>query len=35
MAETLFAFDEHTYQDCKRSFRGDKGQEYYLGDYSI
>lgn len=35
MAETLFAFDEHNYRDCQSSFRGDKDQEYYLGDYSI
>ena len=35
MAETLFAFDEHNYQDCQSRFRGDKDQEYYLGDYSI
>lgn len=35
MAEILFAFDEHNYRDCQGSFRGEKGQEYYLGDYSI
>src|ERR1700741_2671873 len=35
MAETLFAFDEHNYRDCQSSFRGEKGQEYYLGDYTI
>lgn len=32
---TLFAFDERNYQDCQNTFRGDKNQEYYLGDYSI
>lgn len=35
MAETLFAFDEHNYLECQSNFRGDKGQEYYLGDYTI
>lgn len=35
MTTTLFAFDERNYQDCQKSFRGDKSQEYYLGDYSI
>lgn len=35
MAETLFAFDRYNYQNCQSSFRGERGQEYYLGDYSI
>lgn len=35
MTETLFAFDESNYRDCQKSFRGEKNQEYYLGDYSI
>src|SRR5262249_21133594 len=35
MAETLFAFDEHNYQTCQSGFRGERNQEYYLGDYSI
>lgn len=35
MAETLFAFDEHNYLECQSNFRGDKDQEYYLGDYTI
>jgi AraC-like DNA-binding protein len=35
MAETLFAFDEHNYRDCQQGFRGEKNQEYYLGDYAI
>ncbi len=32
---TLFAFDERNYHDCQKAFRGDKNQEYYLGEYSI
>jgi AraC-like DNA-binding protein len=35
MAETLFAFDEHNYRNCQSGFRGDRDQEYYLGDYAI
>ncbi|HET8711544.1 MAG TPA: AraC family transcriptional regulator [Spongiibacteraceae bacterium] len=35
MTTTLFAFDERNYQDCQKAFRGDKNQEYYLGDYTI
>ncbi len=35
MAETLFAFDKNNYQDCQTGYRGDKNQEYYLGDYAI
>ncbi len=35
MTTTLFAFDERNYQDCQNTFRGDRNQEYYLGDYSI
>ena len=35
MTKTLFAFDERNYRDCQKAFRGDKNQEYYLGDYSI
>ncbi|HEY5761272.1 MAG TPA: AraC family transcriptional regulator [Steroidobacter sp.] len=35
MTETLFAFDERNYQDCQRSFRGARNEEYYVGDYSI
>lgn len=35
MTTTLFAFDERNYHDCQNAFRGDKNQEYYLGDYSI
>ena len=35
MTETLFAFDVRNYQECQKAFRGQKSQEYYLGDYSI
>jgi AraC-like DNA-binding protein len=35
MSETLFAFDESNYRSCQSGFRGDKNQEYYLGDYTI
>jgi AraC-like DNA-binding protein len=35
MAETLFAFDEHNYRSCQNSFRGERNQEYYLGDLTI
>ena len=35
MTETLFAFDEENYQQCQQAYRGDKDQEYYLGDYRI
>ena len=35
MTETLFAFDNRNYQECQKAFRGDRNQEYYLGDYSI
>ena len=35
MAETLFAFDESNYRDCQNRFRGDRNQEYYVGDLTI
>jgi AraC-like DNA-binding protein len=35
MTETLFAFDEENYQQCQHAYRGEKDQEYYLGDYRI
>lgn len=35
MTETLFAFDVRNYQECQKGFRGQRSQEYYLGDYSI
>ena len=33
MIETLFAIDQGNYRDCQRLFRGEREQEYYLGDY--
>ena len=35
MAETLFAFDKGNYRDCQTAYRGEKNQEYYLGNYTI
>lgn len=35
MAETLFALDKHNVRDCQTLFRGDREQEYYLGDFWI
>jgi AraC-like DNA-binding protein len=35
MTETLFAFDLNNFRECQASFRGDRAQEYYLGDYTI
>ncbi|HEY6131775.1 MAG TPA: AraC family transcriptional regulator [Halioglobus sp.] len=35
MTETLFVFDKGNYQECQESYRGEKNQEYYLGDYTI
>lgn len=35
MAETLFAVDRRNYQQCQTLFRGERGQEYYLGDFWI
>lgn len=35
MAEVLFAFDKYNYKNCQNQYRGDKNQEYYLGDYTI
>lgn len=35
MTETLFAFDERNYRQCQQAYRGEKEQEYYLGDYRI
>src|SRR5690606_22784877 len=29
------AFDKRNYQECQRAYRGDRNQEYYLGDYTI
>jgi AraC family transcriptional regulator, positive regulator of tynA and feaB len=35
MTETLFVFDKGNYQECQTAYRGEKNQEYYLGDYTI
>lgn len=35
MTETLFEFDNGNYRECQSAYRGDKNQEYYLGDYTI
>ncbi len=35
MTETLFSFDKRNYLDCQEAYRGEKKQEYYLGDYTI
>lgn len=35
MTETLFAFDRDNYQQCQQAYRGERDQEYYLGDYRI
>jgi AraC-like DNA-binding protein len=35
MPETLFAVDRRNYQECQKLFRGERGQEYYLGDFWI
>jgi AraC family transcriptional activator of tynA and feaB len=35
MTETLFVFDKGNYRECQNTYRGEKNQEYYLGDYQI
>ncbi len=35
MTETLFQFDECNYQRCQDGYRGERQQEYYLGNYTI
>ena len=35
MTEKLFSFDKRNYLECQNAYRGEKNQEYYLGDYSI
>ncbi len=35
MTETLFVFDKRNYLECQQAYRGEKNQEYYLGDYTI
>lgn len=33
MAETLFSIDRGNVRECQKLFRGERSQEYYLGDY--
>ena len=33
MAETLFSLDRANFRECQKLFRGERSQEYYLGDY--
>lgn len=33
MAETLFSLDRGNFRECQKLFRGEREQEYYLGDY--
>jgi AraC-like DNA-binding protein len=35
VTERIFAFDHSNYRECQLAFRGDRNQEYYLGDYRI
>jgi AraC-like DNA-binding protein len=35
VAETLFSFDRKNYRECQDSFRGERDQEYYRGDFWI
>ena len=35
MTETLFVFDQANYRECQSAYRGERNQEYYLGDYVI
>jgi AraC-like DNA-binding protein len=35
VTETLFVFDKRNYRDCQEAYRGERQQEYYLGDYTI
>jgi AraC-like DNA-binding protein len=35
MTEKLFSFDQRNYLECQDAYRGERKQEYYLGDYSI
>lgn len=35
MAEMLFTFDRRNYRECQKSFRGERDQEYYRGDFWI
>ena len=35
MAETLFSLDRRNFRQCQDVFRGERGQEYYRGDFWI
>lgn len=35
MAETLFTLDNANARECQQLFRGERAQEYYLGDYWV
>jgi AraC-like DNA-binding protein len=35
MAETLFSFDRRNFRECQNTFRGEREQEYYRGDFWI
>ena len=35
MVETLFTYDRRNFRECQNSFRGDRDQEYYRGDFWI
>lgn len=35
MAEMLFAFDKANAHECQNLFRGERAQEYYLGDFWV
>jgi len=35
MAEMLFSFDKGNFRECQDKFRGERGQEYYRGDFWI
>ncbi len=35
MTEILFVINERNFRECELAFRGERNQEYYLGEYSI
>lgn len=35
MAETLFSLDRRNFRQCQDVFRGERGQEYYRGDFWV
>ena len=35
MTQTLFEFNKSNYHHCQSAYRGEKNQEYYLGNYTI